>query len=117
MPRRLEKECFMRIIGRSSLVLLAALIGAPAAHAAKKCTDTSGFAAVMDAVEAAVPCAGATKHGKYVKKAKKAVGTRLSGACKKEFVRRAIAQSTCGRQGFVVCCSTKRGGKASTVVK
>src|SRR5262245_60553159 len=117
MHRNPKKECFMGIIGRSSLVLLAALVAAPAANAAKKCTDTSGFAAVMDAVEAAAPCASATKRGKYVKAAKKAVGKRLSGACKKEFVKRFILQSTCGRKGFVVCCSTKKGGKASSVVK
>src|SRR5262245_60369765 len=117
MPRNPKKECFMGIIGRSSLVLLAALVAAPAAHAAKKCTDTSGFAGVMDAVEQAAPCESATKRGKYVKAAKKAAGSQLSGACKKEFVKRFILQSTCGRKGFVVCCSTKKGGKASSIVK
>jgi hypothetical protein len=45
-----------------------------------------------------------------VKSAKKAV-TGLSGACKKEFVRRFISQSICGRADkFEVCCSTKKGG-------
>src|SRR4029077_706268 len=99
------------------VALLALLAVVPSAHA-KKCTDTSGFAAVMESVEAAVPCASATKHGKYVKQAKKAIGSALAGACKKQFVKSFIAQSTCGRPGFVLCCATNKKGKnISKVVK
>ena len=107
----------MGFADRCLLALLALLVAAPAVHA-KKCTDTSGFDAAMEAVEAAVPCADATKHGKYVKSAKKALGNSLTGACKKQFVRDFIAKSTCGRPGFVVCCETNKKGKnVSKVVK
>jgi hypothetical protein len=102
---------------RCVVALLALLAVVPSAHA-KKCTDTSGFAAVMESVEAAVPCASATKHGKYVKQAKKAIGSALSGACKKQFTKRFLANSTCGRTGFVVCCDANKKGKdISKVVK
>src|SRR5262249_46143413 len=55
---------------------------------------------------------------KYVKNAKRALGHQLSGACRKQFLKRFLAQSTCGRSGFVVCCSANRKGKdTSKVVK
>jgi hypothetical protein len=102
---------------RCVVALLALFAIVPSAHA-KKCTDTSGFAAVMESVEAAVPCASATKHGKYVKQAKKAIGSALTGACKKQFAKRFLAQSTCGRPNFVLCCATNKKGKdISKVVK
>src|SRR5262245_12565983 len=101
------------------LALLALLATAPAVHAGKKCADTSGFAAVLESVEASVPCASASKHGKYVKQAKQAVGSRLTGACKKQFTKRFLQNSTCGRSiGFVVCCDANKKGKdISKVVK
>src|SRR5262245_31661713 len=102
----------------AAVAVLAVLAVSPSVHAAKRCTDTSGFEAAMDAVEAAVPCSSATRHKSYVKQAKKALGSRLSGACKKQFVQRFLAKSTCGRTGFVVCCSANRTGKdTSKVVK
>jgi hypothetical protein len=107
----------MRFVDRGLLALLALLIAAPSIHAAK-CTDTSGFEAAMDGVEAAVPCASATKHKKYVKDAKRALGSRLAGPCKKAFVKRFLANSTCGRSGFEVCCDANNRGKdISKVVK
>ncbi len=102
----------------SFLALLALLAAAPSTSRAAVCSDTSGFAAAMEAVEAAVPCDGAAKHAKYVKSAKKALGGALSGACKKAFVKRFIANSTCGRGGFEVCCQVNKKGKdVSKVVK
>ncbi len=107
----------MRIVGRSWVALLGLLVVSPPVHA-KKCSDTSGFDAVMEQVEAAVPCASATKHGKYVKQAKKQLKGKLSGACKREFAKQYLSRSICGRADkFEVCCSTKKGGKASRVVK
>jgi hypothetical protein len=96
---------------RRVVALLAVLAAASSVHAAKRCSDTSGFDAAMQAVDAAVPCASATSHKKYVKNAKKLLGSQLSGACRKQFVQRFLAQSTCGRSGFVVCCSENRKGK------
>jgi hypothetical protein len=107
----------MRFVDRGLLALLALLIAAPSIHAAK-CTDTSGFEAAMDGVEAAVPCTSATKHKKYVKDAKRALGSRLAGPCKKAFVKRFLENSTCGRSGFEVCCDANKKGKdISKVVK
>jgi hypothetical protein len=101
----------MGYVVRSSLSLLVLLVAVPSAYAAK-CNDTSGFAAAMESVEAAVPCASATKHGKYVKQAKKAAkNTGLSKACRKTFIKRYIKQSTCGRSNFEVCCEVNKKGK------
>ena len=99
-------------LDRSLIALLAVLAAAPSTHAAS-CPDTSGFAAAMDAVEQAVPCASASKHMKYVKQAKKALGSRLSGPCKKLFVKSFIKNSTCGRSGFEVCCATNKKARTS----
>src|SRR5262249_40426740 len=108
----------MGFADRSVVALLVLLLAAPTAHAAKTCTDTSNFEMVMSHVEGTVPCASATKHGKYVKQAKKALGRMLTGACKKQFVKRFLANSTCGRPDFVVCCGTNKKGKdISKVVK
>jgi hypothetical protein len=108
----------MGLTDRCLVALLALLATAPSVHAAKKCTDTSSFAAVMESVEASVPCASATKHGKYVKQAKQAVGSMLTGGCKKQFTKRFLENSTCGRSGFVVCCDANKKGKdISKVVK
>jgi hypothetical protein len=100
------------------LVLLVA--AEPSARAAR-CTDTSGFAAAAEAVNAAVPCASAARHRKYIKDAKRALsGTGLHGACRKAFVRRFIKRSLCGRPAgrFEVCCRADAKGKdTSTVVK
>src|SRR5262245_40802554 len=115
-PGTTPKEYRMGLTHRV-VALIALFAVVPAAHA-KKCTDTSGFAAVMQSVEAAVPCASATKHGKYVKQARKAIGSALTRACKKQFIKCFIAQSTCGRPGFVLCCATNKKGKnISKVVK
>ena len=72
----------MQFVARSFLALLTLLLLASSAHAAK-CTDTSGFDAVLAQVESQVPCASATKHKKYVKDAKKAVGSALSGPARR----------------------------------
>ena len=106
----------MSVAGRT-LALLVLLVAAPPAQAKRKCTDTSDFAAAMEAVEAAVPCAGAKKHDKYVKKAKRALGGRLSGPCRKAFIKRFIRQSTCGRPHTVVCCRAGNKKRGSTVLK
>ena len=107
----------MGFLDRSLIALLALLAIAPSTHAAS-CPFTSSFAAVMDALERAVPCASASNHMKYVKAAKKAVRSELTGPCKKLFVKRFIVNSTCGRSGFEVCCETNKKGKdVSKVVK
>jgi hypothetical protein len=106
----------MAMINRSLLALLALLVAAPAARAAK-CSDTSGFAAAQKAVEALCSC-DALKHGKYVKCGKKVSKGNLSHGCRGLFTQRFLAQSTCGRTGFVVCCQTNKKGKdASKAVK
>ena len=58
-----------------------------------------------------MPCESATKHGKYVKRAKKAIGSALTGSCKKQFVKSFIVQSICGRAGFELCCSDQQEGE------
>ena len=75
---------------RSLLSVVAVMAATPSIHAAT-CRDTSGFAAAKSAVDAAVPCAGATKRGRYVKAAKRALReTTLRGACRKEFLARFV---------------------------
>src|SRR5262249_53257713 len=109
----------MRFLSCSSsfLALLASLVVAPSTHAAS-CPFTSSFTAAMEVLEQAVPCASASSHKKYVKDAKKAVRSQLSGPCKKLFVKRFINNSTCGRSGFEVCCQVNKKGKdVSKVVK
>src|SRR5262249_38062724 len=106
-----------KFVDRSLLALLALLVAAPSVRAAK-CSDTSRFSAVMEAVERAVPCASATKHKKYVKDAKHAIGSMLSGPCKKAFVSRFLVKSICGRRNVEVCCdANKRGKDISKIVK
>lgn len=99
----------MRSAAGRVLALLALLVTAPPAEArTKRCADTAGFAAAMAAVEAVVPCAAADRHDPYVRKARKALGSRLTGRCKRQFVERYIEQSTCGRPDKVVCCAAGR---------
>jgi hypothetical protein len=107
----------MRFLDCSLLALLAVVAAAPSTSRAAGCSDTSGFAGVMASVDQAVPCDSATKHGKYVKQAKKALDGSLSGPCKKLFIKRFIANSTCGRGGQICCNLNKKGKDASKFVK
>lgn len=101
----------MGSLANRMLVCFAIAFAAAASPAqARRCADTSGFAAAMEAVEASVPCAATGSHRRYVKDAVKALGGRLNGPCKRSFVRRFIKQSTCGRDGMVVCCKAGRPG-------
>jgi hypothetical protein len=109
-----------RSVVAGSLLLVGLVVGVPSARAAR-CTDTSGFAAAAAAVNAAVSCAGAVRHRKYVKDAKRALrSTGLRGACRKGFLDRFIKRSLCGRRPgrFEVCCrANARGKDISKVVK
>lgn len=95
---------------RAALGTLFLLAAAPLSHAGR-CGDTSDFAAAKAAVDAAAPCAGATTRGRYVKAAKRALGSRLRGACRAEFLDRFVKRSTCGRGRLVVCCKVDKKGR------
>lgn len=85
------------------------------------CTDAHALLLTRAEIDAQCDCAGARKHGAYVKcaatMAKTAVrsGT-LSKACKGA-VKRCAAQSTCGRPGFVTCCRTNAQGVQKCSIK
>jgi hypothetical protein len=113
-----DKEARMK-----SLAVLAVVAGslllAPPADAALRCapsacSDATVVGTVRDAVEAACPCAQATKKGAYkrcakgvIKTQKQQLGAALSKPCLKA-VRQAVANSTCGRSGTVVCNKRNR---------
>lgn len=102
----------MPSVAAAVLAALALLVATQSAHA-RSCTDKSGFAAAMAAVDA-VPCERGQSHRRYVRAAKRAIGSRLDGPCKKSFVAQYITSSVCGRPAgrFEVCCGNgKTAGK------
>lgn len=81
-----------------------------------KCPDTSDSASVMADIERRVPCADARSHAEYVRAARAALVGALPRRCQKDFVRRFLRQSTCGRPGAVVCCRVPRKGNVANGV-
>ncbi len=107
-----------RCLTRFFAVLLAVAAPAAVAHAAcDTAANASALAGARDAIDAACPCAAATKRGDYVKCAKPVLAARIAGGmltktCKSEALKHAT-KSVCGRPGAVVCCRVKTNGKTS----
>src|SRR5262245_5920944 len=72
--------------------------------------DEAAFQAARQAVEEKASCPVSGRK-RYLGKAKRAVPKTLVGACRKQFVKLYVNQSTCGRRRkFEVCCSGDGNG-------
>jgi hypothetical protein len=83
-----------------------------------KCPDEAMITAARAAIFEDCDCIGAESHGKYGKCVKGVMKTllnqgTLSKACKKA-VQRCEMQSTCGREGAIVCCGTPDASAAAS---
>lgn len=102
------------------IVAFAAAVGV-GAPASAKCTDDVAVALARTQVAATCPCAAFANHGQYVKCAR-GVANALADAnllpnnCKGSVISCA-ARSTCGKPGFVTCCTTDRRGKTRCSTK
>lgn len=92
-----------------------------AGEARAKCTDDAAVALARAEVAALCPCDGFANHGQYVKCAR-GVANALAGTgalpnnCKGSVVSCA-AKSTCGKPGFVTCCTTDQRGRTRCSIK
>jgi hypothetical protein len=103
------------------VVVASAVVLAGAAGASARCTDDAAVAAARAAVAAQCPCDGFPNHGQYVRCAR-GVANDLADAgllprnCKGAVVSCA-ARSTCGKPGFVTCCTIDKRGKTRCSIK
>lgn len=102
-----------------ALAMWTVTLGAVSAHA--KCDPTGADAADVANARAAVAancnCATATNHGSYVScAAQQANATLVNKTCKGAVVMCA-AHSTCGKPGFVTCCTVNAKGKSKCSIK
>ncbi|MBY0277574.1 hypothetical protein K2Z84_19750 [Candidatus Binatia bacterium] len=111
-------------LGLALFASSAALLTTPRAEAAT-CdaagADAGAIAAARAAIDAQCNCAGAARHGDYVKCARGIlaglVGAgQLPGSCKGA-AQRCASRSTCGRAGAVTCCRTTSAGVTSGSIK
>jgi len=85
------------------------------------CADVAEAIAVRATIEAQCDCAGASRHGTYVRCATRVAKSALksgmlSRQCKVAVVKCA-ARSACGKPGFVTCCRTTAKGKTTCSIK
>lgn len=105
------------LVGCAAIALAIGVAG----EARAKCTDDAAVALARAQVAAICPCDGFANHGQYVKCARGVanmladLGT-LPNNCKGSVVSCA-ARSTCGKPGFVTCCTTDRRGKTRCSIK
>lgn len=79
--------------------------------------DATDVANARAAVAANCNCAGATNHGDYVScAAEQANATLVNKSCRGA-VKRCAAKSTCGKPGFVTCCTTNSKGASKCKTK
>lgn len=102
--------------------IVACLIAGPAHAACDVVANATDLALARDAIDAACPCAAATKPGDHGQCARPVLAARIAGgmldkACKSEALKHAT-KSICGRPGAAVCCRVKSNGKtAHKIVK
>jgi hypothetical protein len=69
--------------------------------------DRSDIANARAAVAANCDCAGATRHGEYVRCAVQQIDAVLVNRSCRGRAKACAAKSACGRPGFVTCCRTR----------
>lgn len=92
-----------------------------AGEAGAKCSDDAAVALARSQVAALCPCDGFANHGQYVKCARGVANTlagsgALPNSCKGSVISCA-AKSTCGKPGFVTCCTTDARGRTKCSIK
>lgn len=92
-----------------------------AGEAGAKCSDDAAVALARMQVAALCPCDGFANHGQYVKCARGVANTlagsgTLPNSCKGSVISCA-AKSTCGKPGFVTCCTTDARGRTKCSIK
>jgi hypothetical protein len=113
--------------GASTVLLLSLLISYPLAGSARascssaECGQAVAVDAVRELVAASCDCAGSDSHKAYLRCAKSVIKAAVkAGNLPKECLRttrRCEARSTCGRDGAMVCCVSKKTGKLKALVK
>lgn len=102
----------------TSLLALALILGSAALARAVPCdpegADQVAIAAVRAQITAQCDCAGAARHGDYVRCGRDVVRAQIEAEqmnprCRSH-VMRCVRRSTCGREGAVTCCRTKASG-------